>query len=73
MLTTLSYLDLLVEIVGGGVFDQLRPETIEIEIAGVKCLCLNVERLIAVKRAAGRPKDLEVVAELQQIRDETRQ
>jgi predicted nucleotidyltransferase len=73
LVTTLGSLDLLGEIVGGGVFEQLRPETIEIEIAGVKCLCLNVERLIAVKRAAGRPKDLEVVAELQQIRDETRQ
>ncbi|HEU4837703.1 MAG TPA: hypothetical protein VFS90_24950 [Pyrinomonadaceae bacterium] len=73
LITTLGALDLLGEIVGGGGFEQLRPETIEVDVAGVKCLCLNLERLIAVKRAAGRPKDLEVVAELQQIRDETRQ
>ena len=73
LVTTLGALDLLGEIVGGGGYEQLRPETIEIEIAGVTCLCLNLERLITVKRAAGRPKDLEVVAELQQIRDETRQ
>lgn len=73
LITTLGALDLLGEIVGGGGFEQLRPETIDVDIAGVKCLCLNLERLIAVKRAAGRPKDLEVVAELQQIRDETRQ
>ena len=73
LVTTLGALDLLGEIVGGGGYEQLRPETIEVEIAGVTCLCLNLDRLITVKRAAGRPKDLEVIAELQQIRDETRQ
>jgi predicted nucleotidyltransferase len=73
LVTTLGALDLLGEIVGGGGYEQLRPETIEVEIAGVTCLCLNLDRLITVKRAAGRPKDLEVVAELEQIRDETRQ
>jgi len=73
LVTTLGALDLLGEIVGGGGYEQLRPDTIEVEIARVNCLCLNLERLIAVKRAAGRPKDLEVVAELQQIKDETRQ
>ena len=71
LITTLGALDLLGEIVGGGGYEQLFPETIEIEIAGVNCLCLNLERLIKVKRAAGRPKDLETVAELQQILDET--
>lgn len=73
LVTTLGALDMLGEIVGGGGYEQLWPETIEVEIAGVTCLCLNLDRLITVKRAAGRPKDLEVVAELQQIRDETRQ
>jgi predicted nucleotidyltransferase len=73
LVTTLGALDLLGEIVGGGGYEQLRPETIEVQIAGVDCLCLSLERLITVKRAAGRPKDLEVVAELQQILEETRQ
>ena len=73
LVTTLGALDLLGEIVGGGGYEQLLAETIKVEIADVNCLCLNVERLIAVKRAAGRPKDLEVVAELEQILDETRQ
>lgn len=72
LVTTLGALVLLGEIVGGGGYEQLRAGTIEVEIAGVACLCLNLDRLITVKRAAGRPKDLEVVAELQQIRDETR-
>jgi len=70
LITTLGALDLLGEVVGGGGYEQLFPETIEVEIAGVDCLCLNLERLIKVKRAAGRPKDLETVAELQQILDE---
>ena len=71
LITTLGALDLLGEIVGGGDYDQLFPETIDVEIAGVNCRCLNLERLIKVKRAAGRPKDLETVAELQQILEET--
>jgi len=70
LITSLGALDLLGEISGGGGYEQLLPETIEIEIAGVTCKCLNLERLIKVKRAAGRVKDLEVVAELEQIRDE---
>ena len=71
--TKLGALDLLGEIVGGGGYEQLRSETIKIEVGGVQCLCLGLERLIEVKRAAGRPKDLEVIAELQQILSETRQ
>jgi hypothetical protein len=70
--TGLGALDLLGEIVGGGSYEKLLPDTIEIEVAGVTCQCLALERLIAVKRAAGRAKDLEVVAELEQIRSETK-
>ena len=70
--TKLGALDLLGEIVGGGGYEQLLPHTIKIEVAGVWCQCLAIERLIEVKRAAGRPKDLEVVAELEQILGESR-
>jgi predicted nucleotidyltransferase len=69
--TTLGAVDLLGEIVGGGGYDQLVVHTIDIEVAGVSCQCLALERLIEVKRAAGRPKYLEVVAELEQILSET--
>lgn len=68
--TKLGALDLLGEIVGGGSYERLFEATISVEIGGVQCLCLGIERLIEVKRAAGRPKDLEVIAELQQILDE---
>jgi predicted nucleotidyltransferase len=68
--TTLGALDLLGETVGGGGYEQLLPDTTRIKVGGVECLCLDLERLILVKRAAGRPKDLEVVAELERIRQE---
>lgn len=68
--TTLGALDLLGEIVGGGGYDDLKTETVKLQVAGVECMCLSLERLIEVKRAAGRPKDLEAIAELEQILDE---
>ncbi len=34
-------------------------------IFGIRCRCVTLERLIQLKRAAGRPKDLESIAELQ--------
>ena len=70
LITTLGALDLFGEIVGGGGYDELQKETIGIQVAGVECLCLSLERLIHVKRAAGRPKDLEAIAELMQILEE---
>jgi len=73
LITTLGALDLLGEIVGGGGYEELKPETIKIEVAGAECMCLSLERLIEVKRAAGRPKDLEAIAELEQILEESRQ
>ncbi|MDB4979893.1 MAG: hypothetical protein JWM82_645 [Myxococcales bacterium] len=65
--TTLGDLDLLGEIVGGGGFEALAPETIELELFGLRCLCLDLRKLVEVKRAAGRPKDLEALAELESL------
>jgi predicted nucleotidyltransferase len=65
----LGDIDLLGEIVGGGGYEQLTSDSIEIELFGVHCLCLGLEKLIQVKRAAGRPKDFEALAELESIRD----
>ena len=70
--TSLGDLDLLGEIVGGGTYEQLLPHCILIEVFGVKCRCLDLEHLILVKRAAGRPKDLEAIAELEAIVEERR-
>jgi hypothetical protein len=68
--TSLGDLDVLGEIVGGGGFEQLAPDAIPLEVFGVQCLCLDLEQLIRVKRAAGRPKDLEAIAELEALLEE---
>jgi predicted nucleotidyltransferase len=70
--TTLGDLDVLGEIAGGGTFEDLLPQTIELEIFGFRCRCLNVRQLIRAKRAAGRPKDFEAIAELEAIEEESR-
>lgn len=65
--TSLGDVDLLGEIVGGGNYENLLPDTVTISLFGISCLCLNLERLIASKRAAGRPKDFESIAELESL------
>ncbi len=67
LVSKLGDLDLLGEIVGGGGFEELVEHSIEIELFGVTCLCLGLRKLIEVKRAAGRPKDLETLAELEEL------
>ncbi len=68
--TALGDVDLLGEIIGGGRFEDLLPHAIRLSLFGNECLCLDLETLIAVKRAAGRPKDLEAIAELELILEE---
>lgn len=72
LITRIGALDLLGEVTGGGSYEDLLPYSIEKTFFGHDFLCLNVEKLIVVKRAAGRPKDYETVAELQALRKETR-
>jgi hypothetical protein len=69
--TALGDLDILGEITGGGGYGELLPHTILLQPFGVSCRCLTLGRLIHVKRAAGRPKDLETLAELESIWEET--
>ncbi len=68
--TTAGDLDVLGEITLGGTYDMLLPHTTMVRIFGVECRCLSLERLIAVKRAAGRPKDNEAIAELEALLEE---
>ncbi len=64
--------DLLGEITGGGAYEDLLPYAVTLEPFGIPCFCLGLERLIHVKRAAGRPKDLDAIAELEAILEERR-
>ena len=72
LITTLGAIDLLGEITGGGVYEDLLPHTDSLRVSGVDCRCLSLDRLIDVKRAAGRVKDLDAIAELEAIREERR-
>jgi hypothetical protein len=70
--TTAGDLDILGEITGGGGYNQLLAGSIAIRLFGLDCLCLGLDRLIEVKRAAGRPRDLEAIAELEALREEAK-
>ena len=70
LITDAGALDLLGEITGGGSYEDLLPHTIEIDLFDVSCRCITLSRLIEIKRAAGRPKDLDALAELEAIREE---
>jgi len=41
-----------------------------VRVFGVDCQVLGLRRLIQAKRAAGRPKDFQAVAELERILEE---
>ena len=55
---------------GGGSYRDLLPDAIELHVFQTRCLCLSLPQLIRAKRAAGRPKDLEALAELEAIEEE---
>jgi hypothetical protein len=67
--TTLGWIDLLGEVTGGGSYQDLLPHSITVPVFGVECRVLDLPMLIQTKRAAGRPKDLEALAELEILRD----
>lgn len=68
--TGVGDIDLFGEIPGGGTYHDLAGDAIELQIFETLCLCLSLVQLIRAKRASGRPKDLEAVAELEAIQDE---
>ena len=68
--TNVGDIDLLGEITGGGGYVDLLPHTIEIDLFGRECRCLDLQTLIRTKRAAGRPRDLQMLAELEALLEE---
>ena len=59
------------EATGGGTYEALLPRSQERPIFDLQVRFVDLEMLIHLKRAAGRPKDLERIAELEAI-DEAR-
>ena len=70
--TALGDLDLLGEVVGGGSYENLLAHSLDVKLLDSKIRIVTLERLIQLKRAAGRPKDLEAIAELQALLEERR-
>jgi hypothetical protein len=67
-LTTLGGdLDVLGEATGGGTYVALYPHSEVRTLFGLNVRFVDLETLIRLKRAAGRPKDLERIAELEAI------
>lgn len=71
LITTAGPLDLLGEIAGLGGYESALQHCIEVQLFGTATRCLDLEALIRAKRAAGRPRDLETIAELEAIREES--
>jgi predicted nucleotidyltransferase len=61
---------LLGEVPGGRTYEELLPHCFEVDEQGVRFKCVGLQRLIAMKNAAGRPKDFEAIAELRAIQEE---
>jgi len=70
--TDFGDVDLLGEIAGAGSYSKLLPRSHEVSGFGLSFQLVDLDMLIILKRAAGRPKDLQVIAELQGILDRRR-
>ena len=68
--TIVGDIDLLGEITGGGSYEMLERHTISIDLFDHECKCIDLVWLIKTKRAAGRPRDFEAIAELEALLEE---
>lgn len=67
--TTAGDIDILGEVAGGGRYEDLEGHTVVAEAFGHRTLVVSLPWLIHLKRAAGRSKDLEMLAELEILQD----
>jgi predicted nucleotidyltransferase len=65
--TTAGDLDLFGEVAGGGTYDALLARSEVRELLDLRCRFVDLPTLIRLKRAAGRPRDLERIAELEAL------
>lgn len=72
LVTTVGDLDVLGEATGSGTYEHLLPRSVTREVFGHSCRFVDLETLIHLKRAAGRPKDIERIAELEALLEESR-
>jgi hypothetical protein len=65
--TNAGDIDVLGEATGGGTYEALVPRSELRRVWELECRFVNLDTLIQLKRAAGRPKDFERLAELEAI------
>jgi hypothetical protein len=68
--TDVGPVDLLGEMTGVGGYEAAAARSVDGLAFGFPIRILDLDALIQAKRAAGRPKDFEAIAELEIIRDE---
>jgi hypothetical protein len=71
--TSIGEIDLISEVPGLGAFASVRPHCIRLEAFGREIETLDLRTLIRSKRAAGRPRDLSAVAELESLLEASEQ
>ena len=69
--TSAGWVDFFGEIAGVGRYEDALEHATRMELTGDESLVIDLDWLIRAKRAAGRPKDLEVIAELEILRELT--
>lgn len=70
LISDLGDIDLLGEVVGGGKYEDLLANSMQVEVYGRTCHIVDLPTLVHLKRAAGRPKDLDAISELEAILEE---
>lgn len=70
--TSAGDLDILGEVTGGGTYEALLPHTCRVRVFDVDIDVVTLPMLIQLKRAAGRPRDLAALAELEALLEEQR-
>ncbi|MEK7400968.1 MAG: hypothetical protein AABZ80_01255 [Gemmatimonadota bacterium] len=67
--TTLGAVDVLGEVTGGGAYENLAGHCVTERMFGHPTLVISLPWLIRLKRAAGRVRDFEAIAELELLQD----
>lgn len=72
LVTDIGKLDVLGELPPIGGYAEAAAHALRVNLFGSSCAILGLDDLIRIKRSLARPKDQEVVAELEMIRDQSR-
>lgn len=67
--TDIGDLDLLGEVRGLGFYEAVREGSVTVDLFGHQFAVIDIGKLIVAKRAAGRPKDLLALPELEAIQE----